>query len=133
MAKLKPGDRVDCRIKDHVIIDPYEDDFRETRTVEIIGTDYNGYFLFAPDYFNLKETIRIDPHEAKDHHIDDRFLGERMVYIKEGMISQINYVFDGMYCSECKKYFLQVISNTYNNGFICWECSFIKSMPLKTY
>ncbi len=86
MAKLKSGDRVECRVKCNNIVNPYNTDYEEIITFEIIGivsensyySDYSecsGYYLFVPCYRIIKDSITISSLLAKQKSINKKFIG----------------------------------------------------------
>lgn len=122
MVYLKAGDRVDCKIKHGIILNQYETDYKEVRTFEIIASDNREYYLYVPEYFMLKNTKRLDCYTAKDLSIDKRFVGDEYISIKENMVYNINYVFDGHFCDRCKKFYPMAYHNSYCGQFLCWGC-----------
>ena len=122
MTKLKPGDRVNCRIKDNVIVSPYQGDHEETRTFEVIGKDPYGYYLFVPNYMFLKDSVMIDDDACAFLLIEDRFIGEQVIYINENMICKVSSQIDGCACTRCREFFHMAEPNQENGTLICWQC-----------
>ena len=58
MAKIKPGDRIDCRVKEAEIVSPYQA-YDKIITFEIVAVDAHGYYLYVPSYISLKESFKI--------------------------------------------------------------------------
>lgn len=88
MTRLKPGDRVNCRLKGGEIIIAYKEG-DETKTFEIVALGDYGYYLFVPQYYSVKDTIPINAYRLKKMNIDPRFLNEEMIHINENMVCQI--------------------------------------------
>jgi hypothetical protein len=123
MAKLKPGDRVDCRVKQAAIVSPYKD-YDEIKTFEIVAVDKHGYYLYVPSYYSLKTSVKADKSQCKHLGIDKKFLDENIVYIQENMIARINSILDGMVCSKCKDFFQMASPNQPDGTLICYACRF---------
>jgi len=121
MAQLKPGDRVDCRVKEATIVSPYKD-FDEVITFEIVAVDKYGCYLFVPVYLNIKNTFILDKYKCKSLSVDSRFLGENAIYIRESMIFQINSILDGFRCIRCLEFFPMASPNQDDGTLICWSC-----------
>lgn len=121
MAKLKPGDRIDCRVKAHIIVSPYKD-YDEIKTFQIIARDKLGYYLYVPCYFLLKDTYTVTKYQCDNLNIDYKFIGEEFVYIQSNMISRINLVYDGLFCSKCSEFFQMAEPNQEDGTLICYSC-----------
>ena len=122
-AKLKVGDSVDCRIKHNKIVNPYDDDYDCLRTFEIIALDKWGYFLYIPHYINLVDTIIMDQFDCSKFTIDNKYIGEKMIYITSGRVYKAN-ILDGCYCNKCGQFCYQAAPNI-DGSFLCWNCSHI--------
>lgn len=122
MTKLKPGDRVNCRLKNAFIVSPYQGDYDEIHTFEIIGTDKFGYYLYVPSYFNLKGSTALDEYACSYLLINRKFIGEQTFYIQESMIAQIQSKMDGCYCVGCGEFYHMAQPNRVDNSLICWSC-----------
>jgi hypothetical protein len=122
MARLKPGDRVDCRISLSAIISPYDPDYDEVKTFEIVSKDKSGYYLFIPRYILLKGTMAADKYLCKKLGIDKRFLDEQIIYLQEGMIYKIHSIMDGCVCTKCNDFYYQAQPNREDGTLICWSC-----------
>lgn len=122
MTKLKPGDRINCRIKKDVIVSPYAGDYDDTRTFEIIGKDPYGYYLFVPYHISLKDSASIDQDACDFLQIDDRFIGEQIIYIQESMICKVSSQIDGCACKKCKEFFHMAEPNQKDGSMLCWQC-----------
>ncbi len=123
MSDLKPGDRVDCRIKDSQIISPYMS-YDEIKTFEIVSSDHHGYYIFVPEYYSLKNTIKVDKHQLLHLNIHKKFLNEQIIYIQSNMICQIKYIMDGMMCKRCEEFCEMSEPNQKDGTFICYSCKF---------
>ena len=121
MAKLKPGDRIDCRIKEAEIVSSYKD-YDQIKTFEIVAFDKGGYYLYVPPYLSLRNTFTIDEAQCKTLSIDLRFLNRKGVYIKGGMVYKVNMVFDGTKCCRCHDFVHMAGPNQLDGTFLCWSC-----------
>lgn len=121
MDDLKPGDRVDIRIKQSMVVSPY-DSYDEIKTFEIVATDTSGYYLYVPVYFHLKNSVKADSYRCKRLHIDKKFLDENICYIEEGLICRVRSVADGMKCSHCRDFITMAEPNQPNGTLICYAC-----------
>lgn len=121
-ARLKPGDRVNCKISESKIVGPYDSDFDDERTFDIISIDDGGYYLFVPIYFNIKDSQKISHYDARDMGLDAKFIGEEYIYITPSMISKVHTILDGMFCNKCRNFKEYAESNQTDGSFICWYC-----------
>ncbi len=129
MLTLKQGDRVDCHVKLNAVISPYEDDFDESLTFEIIGLDEHGYYLYIPNYIVIKGTVELDDYSCVFLKISKKFIGEHILFIRENMISRVRQVFDGCFCVKCGEFHAMASPNQENGTLICWSCR----RSIKTY
>ncbi len=123
MAKLKPGDRVDCRVKEAKIVSPYKD-YDEIRTFEIVAIDKYGYYIYVPPYVTLKGTAKADKYRCKQLDIDNKFLGVDILYIQENVIARISSILDGMCCANCGEFYSMASPNQEDGTLICYSCRF---------
>jgi hypothetical protein len=123
MAKLKPGDRVDCRVKEAKIVSPYKD-YDEIKTFEIVAEDKYGYYMYVPPYYYLKGTVKADRYQCAQLGIDKKFLGVDIIYIQENMITRISSVLDGMCCANCGEFHSMASPNQEDGTLICYSCRF---------
>lgn len=123
MTKLKPGDRVDCRVKDGTIVSPYKE-YDEIRTFEIVSKDKYGYWLYVPSYWGIKETIVANKSKSISLVIDKRFLDAEIVYILESQIYRIYSIMEGMNCANCGEYHRWAEPNQEDGTLICYSCRF---------
>lgn len=121
MTKLKPGDRVDCRVKASTIVSPYRS-YDEVKTFEIVAIDSHGYWLYIPHYYVLKGTVVADRYRLKNLCIDKRFLGENIIQIQENMVAGVQAKMDGMACRICKEFFPYAEGNQSDGTLICFSC-----------
>jgi hypothetical protein len=121
MTKLKLGDRVDCRVKSSVIVGPYKD-YDEIRTFQIIAKDKQGYYLYVPAYYTLKNTLRVDARQSKQLGIDIKFLDEEFIYIQGNLVLRVHSVLDGMRCSNCEEFYQMAEPNQEDGTLICYSC-----------
>lgn len=121
MAKFKPGDRVDCRVKSATIVSPYKE-YDEVRTFEIVSVDKHGYYVFVPAYVNITKSVTADTYQCKHLGIDKRFLNEQIAYVQENQIYRVSSVLDGMSCIVCQDFFPMAEPNQENGSLICYAC-----------
>lgn len=121
MTKLKPGDRVDCRVKASTIVSPYKN-YDEVKTFEIVATDNHGYYLYVPHYYSLKNTSVANSYQCKALGIDKKFLDENIVYIQGNMIAHVHEKMDGISCKICREFFRYAASNQDDGSLICYSC-----------
>lgn len=121
MVQLKPGDRVDCRIKAATIVSPYRD-YDEIRTFEVVAVDQHGCYLYIPAYVPLKGTVIADRYQCRRLGIDKKFLDEQIIYVQDNFIYQISQIMDGLACSKCGEFYLMSAPNQENGTLICWAC-----------
>lgn len=122
MTQLKPGDRVNCRLKNGNIIKPYSDEYDEYHTFEIIGVDNFGYYLYIPSYFNMSSSDTLQEYEAVYLKINKKFIGEQYFYIEESMIFDVKSKVDGCYCVKCGNFCHMAAPNQLDGSMICWSC-----------
>lgn len=122
MARLKSGDRVNCRLKASLIISPYKDDYDDERVFEIIASDEEGYYLYVPPYFTVKNSDKVDYHFARKLGIDSKFIGEEIIHISDSLVSRVNSTLDGCFCIKCKDFCEMAAPNQPDGTLICWHC-----------
>lgn len=123
MNKLKPGDRVDCRIKATTIVSAYNE-YDEVRTFEIVACDAHGYYLYVPHYLALKDAIVANKYQCNALGIDKKFVDEHILYIHANHVYRINSIVDGMKCSHCQDFFAMAEPNQDDGTLICYACRF---------
>lgn len=122
MVKLKPGDRVNCRLKESKVINPFDPNFDDEKTFEIIGISDKGYYLFVPDYISITDSYKVARYDIKDMGIDIKYVGEYCICIPEKMIYKVQYVQDGIACKLCKEFYHYASPNQSDGTLICWSC-----------
>lgn len=122
MDKLKIGDRIDCLVKESVIVHPYKLEYDEVITLEIIAIETAGYHLYVPGYRFLKNSKTLDASTGKKLKIKTCFVGEQVVMISDNLIFQINTIYDGCFCSRCHDFFNMAAPNQENGTMVCWIC-----------
>jgi hypothetical protein len=133
MDKFKSGDRIECCVKHNNIINPYDSDYEEIITFEIIGTsseyshysDYSevsGYFLFVPCYRIIKDSVTVTSLLAKQKGINKKFIGEQVVFIQENLISKVSSLLDGLFCCRCHDFYDMASPNQSDGTLLCWSC-----------
>jgi hypothetical protein len=121
MVNLKPGDRVDCRVKANAIVGPYRD-YDILKTFEIVATDQYGYYLYVPIHLTIKGSVKADQYQCKQLGIDKRFVDERIIYIQGNLVFQINHIMDGMCCARCREFYPMASANQDDGTLICFSC-----------
>ena len=121
MARLKPGDRIECRVKESVITNPYKE-FDELMTLEIVSKDLSGCYVYVPPYLTLKNTFKLDSYKCKELEVDKRFLGVDCIYVATNLIYKISSQIDGMRCKKCEEFCHMAACNQSDGSFICWGC-----------
>ena len=122
MTKLKPGDRVDCRVKMNTIVSPYNGDYDQVVTFEIVSKDNLGYYVYVPQYIYIAGSVTVDKYLANQLSIDKKFLGEKIIYIQGSLISKVSSILDGMSCANCKEFFQMAEPNQEDGTLICYTC-----------
>lgn len=120
MGKLKPGDRVVCKVRSGQVVNAYANDWDEKYTFEIVATDSKGYYVYIPHYISIKGGTKITEYNRKSFGIDKKFLDELVLFISENSIIKIESRMDGLVCDKCKEFYS--MANTENLIFICWVC-----------
>jgi hypothetical protein len=121
MPKLKRGDSISCRVSSSEIVGPYRD-YDEILNFVIVATDERGYYLFVPNYMFIKNTMIADKYRCKKLGIENRFLGEEIVYISENLVAAVDRKRDGIRCKVCNEFFPYAESNQGNGSFVCYSC-----------
>lgn len=121
MARLRPGDRVDCRIKSATIVSPYKN-YDEIKTFEVVAADEHGYYLYVPHYYYLKGTKVADQYQCKALGINKKFLDENIIYIQTNQIYAVQQMLDGMFCKICHEFYRYAEANQEDDTLICFAC-----------
>jgi hypothetical protein len=121
--KLKAGDRVSCKLKQSVIVSPY-DSYDDIRIFEIIGVDFNmeGYYLFVPSYIFLKNSAKIDNYNFKKLNINSKYIDEEYVFITEKLVCEVSFILKGASCKKCQIYSEYAEPNQDDGTLICYSC-----------
>lgn len=124
MVKLKPGDHVDCHIRDNEIISPYTLEYDSTVTFNIIAVTDWGCHLYIPNYICIKFSTTIDKSYCKKWDINMKYVGEQTYYINSSLIYKISFVLDGATCSRCGEFHYQAAVDKCTGIFTCYLCTF---------
>jgi len=122
MPQLKVGDVVNCKIKDSSIVISH-DSYDEIKSFAIVAIDQYGCYLFVPHYIYLKNTFVINKQKCKVLNVEQRFLGENIIYILDTMVSTVVRASDEMRCHICYEFFPYAAANRDNDLFICYNCN----------
>lgn len=121
MPRLNPGDTISCKVKASAIVSPYGS-YDEICSFVIVATDDEGYYLFVPCYFNLKNSVVADQYKCRKFQIDKKYLDENIVYISENMIASVVKRDEGLNCKVCKEFTRFAEANQKDNTFVCYGC-----------
>jgi hypothetical protein len=122
MAKLKVGDKVECKLKNHTIVNAYEQDYDEVVSFEIILSDSAGYSLYIPHYLYVKGSITLDKGRLDDWGVSPKFLNEKTYYIKENCVYRVVSRADGCACAKCQEFYFYAEPNQPDGTLICFLC-----------
>jgi hypothetical protein len=126
MLRLKPGDRVTCRLKEGDVVASYTQDYDDVRTFEIIAQadseSGEEYYVFVPEYIFIKNSVTVDHYRCKKLGISLRFVGEQMAFVNESMIRGNPIQLDGMCCSICQDFIPMATCNQEDGTLVCWAC-----------
>lgn len=122
MASLKPGDRINCRIKEGVVVSAYRE-YDEIRTFEVLAAGDYGWHVYVPQYISIRNSVTVDHGHCKRLGVDPRFIGEQMAHIAESMVCDVVQKIDGMACTGCKEFVPMAVANQEDKtSFVCWAC-----------
>lgn len=121
MVRLKPGDRVEVRLKSNTIVSSHKE-YDELQIFEIIATDDTGYYLYIPHHTYVVGEAVLDASKTRHLGVDWRFYDEKFFYISENMINGIKSEIDGMTCVRCKDFYKMAAANQPDGTLICWSC-----------
>ena len=121
MPNLKPGDRIDCKVKDNAIVSPYRG-FDEIKTFEIVAVGDYGYYIYIPYFYFMKDTLIADERRCKNLRIDPRFLNEHILHIQESMVLKVVSTMDGMRCKNCDEFYQYAEANQEDGTLLCYSC-----------
>jgi hypothetical protein len=103
------------------IVSPYGS-YDDTCSFVIIAKDKEGYYLYVPHYYNLKNSVVADQYKCKALGIDKKFLNENMVYVSEKMVASVVKRDEGTNCKVCKEFTRFAEANQPDGSFICYSC-----------
>lgn len=122
MELLNPGDKVEVRVKNAIIVSPYKG-YDEKKIFEIVAVDEQGCYLFIPVYELIKGSIVADSSRCRKLGIELRFLDEQICYIQDNRICRIVSTLDGIACANCKEFHPMAEPNREGGEtFICYSC-----------
>ena len=121
MSNLNSGDTISCRIKESVIVGPYES-YDDTKSFIIVSKDEYGYYLFVPIYINLKDSVIADQYRCRKLQIDKKYLNENIVYVLHKNICSIDKRDEGLNCKSCNEFTRFAASNQCDGSFMCYNC-----------
>lgn len=121
MIDLGPGDIINCRIKSSEIVDCFAS-YDEIQSFSVVAKDDDGFYLYIPHYYLLKDCSIADIYRCRRLGIDKKYLGESIAYISENMIASIVSEQDGMNCSICGDFYQYAAHNQPNGTLICFTC-----------
>ena len=122
MSDLKPGDRISCRVRFNCIINPYDPDYDQVKTFEIVSKDDFGCFVYIPYYLYFNDSQIADSYLCKLLNIDNRFMNEKILYVQDKMIYKIVSILDGCFCAMCHEFYQFSEPNQNDGTLICWSC-----------
>jgi hypothetical protein len=121
MPNLKVGDTISCRVKTATIVSPYKN-YDEIKSFLIVAVDENGYYLFVPCYYLLKNSFIADKYKIKSLGIENKFLNEEITYIQDNMVASIDSIRSGISCKICREHFPYAEANQEDGTMICFSC-----------
>jgi hypothetical protein len=122
MEFISVGDRINCRIKNGLIINPYDNNYDDIYTFDVIGKDSEGYYLYVPHYLYIKYAYIIEPQQCNYLKIHKKFINQNVLFITENMIDKVQSKIDGCFCINCGLFCYMAEPNSYDNSLTCWEC-----------
>jgi hypothetical protein len=122
MATWKPGDRVICRVRHHRIVSTSALQYEEEKVFEIVGVDSNGYFLYVPDYYHLRDTVLITKITCVSLNILERFVDSQMIYILSSYVVGMHSELNGCLCKQCGEFYFFAQPNRGDGTLVCWSC-----------
>lgn len=118
---LKPGDQIYCLIKENRIVSSYSE-ADSKRVFEILAVDEHGFFIYTPDYLNIKDTQYVNINLVKLLNINTKFLNCLYTYISFDKVYKIHSLCDGCICARCNEFYTFATANQDDGGFLCWVC-----------
>lgn len=119
--ELKPGDKVNVRLKDRKFVSAYSESDEEL-TFEIVAVDDKGYFVYVPEYLNLSGSILVNSYNIKSLKINKKFLNSSIIYISSHKVAKVAARLDGCICCKCEEFFNYAVPNQSNGTLICYSC-----------
>jgi hypothetical protein len=123
MAQCSPGDKVLCHIKSNKIVTVYEEVFDDTQVFEIIANYSEGYLIYIPLDFFMKEILRVDSGNYKKYGLDKKFIDSNVCHISDYKIAGVYSRVDGLNCKRCKYFSPMAAANQVDGSFLCWSCT----------
>jgi hypothetical protein len=121
MIRLKAGDSVSCRVLSAHIVEA-DKLFDDTQSFVIVAVSDEGYYIYVPHYYFLKDIEVLDKYRCKTLKIEKRFLGENITYIHENMIVKVESKQDGMACRICHDFYPYATVNQEDGTMVCYSC-----------
>jgi len=121
MIHVKSGDRIICRVKDGIIVSCFSE-FDSENIFEVIASYEDDYFVYTPEYYNIKQSFLITTKSITEHHINKRFVNGYMNHINTNDICRIYSVINGCVCQNCNEFFQDAEPNASDNLFVCFLC-----------
>lgn len=118
----KVGDRVLCKIKGASLVSSYSSDYDEKIELDVIATNYQGYYLYIPPWICIKDTTPITQQNYKSLGIHPKFIDSEALFITGGYVIKVSQTLEGMFCQSCNEYFQWAEVNQSDGSFICWNC-----------
>lgn len=121
MADIKIGDKIVCKIKDASIV-PVDEPYDEKRIFEVIGFNYQGYYIYVPPYITIKGSLIVSSRNHAAMGIDRKFIGWEASFVTSALIAYIHEKMTGLVCQKCNEYFPLAESNQEDGTLICFTC-----------
>ena len=119
---LNRGDRIVCKVRESAIVEAYTKDFDEKRVFEIIGTSYQGWYLYVPSYIVIKGSSLITKKNYQSLGINAKYIGEETVFITSSFVVKVEQILTGMLCKSCGEHFDYAEPNQPDGTLVCWYC-----------
>ena len=119
------GDNVYCKIIGTTIVPRTADPYDIILSFEIIGFDKstNSCIIYIPDYYNIKNKIRIQETQTEEYDLPERFIHKAILLLKADQILNIRKNgTDGMYCTQCKIFIPWAQANQPDGTLKCFQC-----------
>lgn len=122
MAQCGPGDQIVCKIKNNTIVSALSGDWDESRVFEIISNYEEGYIIYIPHLFVLKDSVQLTADNYKKFNADKKFIDSSVYYITDYGIAKIYKKADGMRCIKCSEFYEYAEANQSDGTLVCWNC-----------